>query len=620
MSESDNLVDDESIDVDNFGCSSAGSHFSILSNCSVVLRGSSYLETLKDAIEKGFKIVPKPDYEVGSYKLFNDIINQKIDSVFSAAKIAFTKGSFKKCLSHLSKAFYFDPDNVRYYLLGADTYLALKDYKSAILYYKRVCIIEPDNEKHYTKLSDIYYLYGESFFDKESFLDAFENYTLALEIKPDISLYHEKSIMCLASLNRHKECLNFINKRLTVDATNVKLLLFRANLHLMFSNSTLAYCDIKEVLSIDPANAEANKLYRDLETSANSLKEKAEELNLNCKLTEAIMKISQAISTNPSVTEYHVMRASMHRKNGDFNASVDDLILAMDELNHDSTNPVFIDALKQLLLTFNDFAVECFQKGFYEEAIILLEKAIKGEKENKALYSNRGDCFLKLEHLQFALLDYQQALELDSSDESILLRVSITYNELGLIEYDARKYVEAEEFFCSAIYHNPTVAVYYTSRAKSRYMIEKLTEAKVDTISALYFDASNKEALSMCSRLFPGKSAQDALEGEFGSLVVQALESELKNLDAGNERKAKCNLKKTSPLPRIHARSSVNLKLQECMDDKQFCFNILEEKKKLNDLVESVVQSRLDLTYSGPSVHHVTKSTSARKSARFKLN
>jgi len=49
------------------------------------------------------------------------------------------------------------------------------------------------------------------------------------------------------------------------------------------------------------------------------------------------------------------------------------------------------------LLTYNDFAVECFSKGFFEEAIILLNKAIKGEKREKGLYVNRGGRLFRLE-------------------------------------------------------------------------------------------------------------------------------------------------------------------------------------------------------------------------------
>ena len=87
---------------------------------------------------------------------------------------------------------------------------------------------------------------------------------------------------------------------------------------------------------------------------------------------------------------YISYRGSLHRRLGDYNAAIDDFLLALDKCDHNEESPVYIDSQRQLLLTYNDFAVECFTKGFYEEAIILLNKAIKGEKREKGLYINRG--------------------------------------------------------------------------------------------------------------------------------------------------------------------------------------------------------------------------------------
>ena len=83
-------------------------------------------------------------------------------------------------------------------------------------------------------------------------------------------------------------------------------------------------------------------------------------------------------------------RGALHRKLNDFNAAIDDFLLALDKCDHNEESPVYSSAQRQLLLTYNDFAVECFTKGFYDEAIILLNKAIKGEKNEKGLYINRG--------------------------------------------------------------------------------------------------------------------------------------------------------------------------------------------------------------------------------------
>ena len=75
---------------------------------------------------------------------------------------------------------------------------------------------------------------------------------------------------------------------------------------------------------------------------------------------------------------------------GDFNAAVDDLLLAMDKCQHKQDSPVYISASKQLLLTYNSFAMECFRQRHFDSAVTLLNKAIKQEKTEKGLYLNRG--------------------------------------------------------------------------------------------------------------------------------------------------------------------------------------------------------------------------------------
>lgn len=85
-----------------------------------------------------------------------------------------------------------------------------------------------------------------------------------------------------------------------------------------------------------------------------------------------------------------VTRGALYRKLNDFNSAIDEFLLALDKADHNEEDPVYAKSQRQLLLTYNDFAVECFTKGFYDEAIILLNKSIKGEKNEKSLYVNRG--------------------------------------------------------------------------------------------------------------------------------------------------------------------------------------------------------------------------------------
>ena len=82
------------------------------------------------------------------------------------------------------------------------------------------------------------------------------------------------------------------------------------------------------------------------------------------------------------------------------------------------------------------------------------------------------DCFFRTGDYQFALADYHQALELDPTDDSVRVRISVIHNEYGTFEYQNKNYSEAESRFSLAIRNNPRISHYYLSRARARYMLE----------------------------------------------------------------------------------------------------------------------------------------------------
>ena len=69
---------------------------------------------------------------------------------------------------------------------------------------------------------------------------------------------------------------------------------------------------------------------------------------------------------------------------------MDDFLTAMDKVNHQQGSDVYRNASRQLVLTYNDFAMECFRQRHFNEAVVLLNKAIKEEKTERGLYLNRG--------------------------------------------------------------------------------------------------------------------------------------------------------------------------------------------------------------------------------------
>lgn len=91
---------------------------------------------------------------------------------------------------------------------------------------------------------------------------------------------------------------------------------------------------------------------------------------------------------------------------------------------------------------------------------------------HSSLQFSCSDCFFHSSELHFAQADYLQALEMDPENQAVKSRLSIVYNEFGILDYYDRHYLESIDHLTAAIRFNPRIAAYYLSRARARYMIE----------------------------------------------------------------------------------------------------------------------------------------------------
>lgn len=63
------------------------------------------------------------------------------------------------------------------------------------------------------------------------------------------------------------------------------------------------------------------------------------------------------------------------------------------------------------------------------------------------------DCFYQKNEKQFALLDYEQAYEMDAKDETIRNRIANVYYEFAIEKYNEKKY-EVSYYFLIVNYLN----------------------------------------------------------------------------------------------------------------------------------------------------------------------
>ena len=65
-------------------------------------------------------------------------------------------------------------------------------FQSAILNYKRVCVLEPNNFEHYSRLAFIYFFQGQCLFDQKLYPEALESFSRAAEMRPEVIGYHTR--------------------------------------------------------------------------------------------------------------------------------------------------------------------------------------------------------------------------------------------------------------------------------------------------------------------------------------------------------------------------------------------------------------------------------------------
>ncbi|XP_075434643.1 tetratricopeptide repeat protein 16 isoform X2 [Ascaphus truei] len=532
-----------------------------------------------------------------------DIVKEKVAEHYKRGVDSLSREEWDKAVISFSKAINLDPDTVELYVKRAEAFLQLCDFQSVVLNLRRACSIALPREEDVALLSFTLYLQGQCLFEQGSYLDALESFTRASELQPWNSHYHMRSISCLAALGQHADCIRLVSKQLEEKRQNPDLYVVRARLYGHLSKPTLSFHDVQRALALEPQHPEARVLQETLAAKAEEAKVMAVNYAVQGQLQEALRKICIAIEHNPSSAGYHILRGTVYRRLADFSAAVDDYVLAMQLCSAQGAegSRAEAEAQSQLLLTYNDFAVHCYMKGFYEEGTLLLNKALKGERNKKELYINRGDCFFQLGELSFALADYQQALELDPSDWGVRTRIARLQDKLGLQAQQRRQYQQAELHFSEGIKEQPLLPQLYLHRARVRRCLQNTMDAQVDAVIAILLDSNNDEAVPIVMNFFPGKTLPEILSSKLSDVARCALERSRRDVPASWNENDHSLYKLAGAAPATEAERKPGVAL--CVANPQLCAEMSRSRRKINAEIHKVLNRRGCLQSTAPQIH-----------------
>ncbi|XP_051552626.1 tetratricopeptide repeat protein 16 [Myxocyprinus asiaticus] len=514
-----------------------------------------------------------------------------------------SRAQFEKAVSCFSKAILLQPHQTQFHVDRAEAYLQQCDFQSAALDYRHACSLEPQNEVYPQRLAFIYYLQGQCLYDVGMFLEALESFTKAAELKSTFQPYHMRCLACLTALGQYSDCLRLVSNWLETHGQSADLFTLRARLYHQLNQMILCNHDLRSALRLNPGCPEAHELMKRLKEAAEHSHQAAVEKALMGEFSDALAKINTALEHNPSKANYYLFRGILYRRLKDFTAAVEDLVLAVEfcgvgeespqgEMKEDSRR-LEEDAQTQLVLTYNDFAVQCFSKGLYSEAIVLLNKAIEKKRDNSEMFINRG-------------ADYQQAEEMDPDNTTIWLRLSTIHNTLGLHSYNDKKYKEAADRFSVAIKYSPGVVQYYENRAKAYSKVAKMEETKQDTIRVLILDPTNDQVVPLLLSLLPGCSLYDIMSSASAQFVKSKMMAKIQAFQLAvskESRISRMDLTKDDSQSQTASQASLaeDRPKQELKPVEVDC-KLVKRKQQLNQAVKKALHQRKPLHNDGPSL------------------
>ncbi|XP_078107627.1 tetratricopeptide repeat protein 16-like isoform X2 [Sander vitreus] len=546
------------------------------------------------------------------------IIQRKAAEHYQNGKEAMGKSQYEKAVICFSKAITLQPEQTQLYVSQAEAYLQLCDFQSSAACYKRACILEP--RAFSDRLAFVYYLQGQCLFDRGLFLDALEAFSKAAEVKPGCRAYEARSLACLTAAGHHTDSLKLVNSWMLSDGPSSDHYILRARLHKLLNQTSQCYQDVKSALVLNPTCPAAGAMLLQLQKASEQARQAAVDRALAGKLPEAFCMINIALENCPQDARLYLFRGILYRQLKDYTAAIEDLVQAVElsaeeeeeeevrgqaeaKDKKDEHGSVEEEVQFQLILTYNDFAVQCFNRGLYAEATLLLNKAIEEEKGQAGLYLNRGDCFFKQGEWCYALADYQQAEEMMQPDDpAVRLRLAVLHNSLGSFCFQDGCFQEAADMFSLAIQYNSTASQYYENRSMAFRKLLNLDGARRDFICMLILDPGNEEVPPVLMNLFPGCSVSDVLSSPTGQAIrVQLMDTIQACSSSADQQRLSEKLLKMTLTSENTAGPSVDPPVAG--KELKLCVNQPEMQLTVKSLlqVKEVVRSFL---HNRPTVHH----------------
>ncbi|KAL4464320.1 hypothetical protein ABPG72_017106 [Tetrahymena utriculariae] len=231
---------------------------------------------------------------------------------------------------------------------------------------------------------------------------------------------------------------------------------------------------------------------------ADELLKETRYLLVQNQLDRCLVNVKKGLELFPNNTQFLLIKAFILRKQGQYENSLNFLLLAFHTLRDKSLE---FEVKNQIALTYNEMGTVCFNRNKYEEAIALFNESLQFKPNDWGVITNRGDCYRMQNRIDDALKDYLKAHKIIGDKSELNLRISMMRNSRGIVLFNQKRYDKALKEFNEAIKQSDQVAQYYQNRAKCYVEMKQMQEAIEDYLLCYKLDSTNSEVGVIVNKL-----------------------------------------------------------------------------------------------------------------------
>lgn len=372
-----------------------------------------------------------------------------------------------------------DENLISEYLENAESYYEKEEYEKAVNEWNKILELNPDCEIDYFNKADAEY-------EIEKYSDSIDDYTKHLASNSDDAGAFNNRGLCKGKLKDYKDAIKDYNKAIKLEPKNPTFINNRADAYYWNDEYEKAVKDWNKVLKIDSkypiyyfekAYAENEiGLYEDaissIEDYLNENPNNEKALNLKNTINDNLSQYN-----NEKLILEYIENAESYYENKEYKKAVSEWNKVL-EINQEYNINYFRKAYAE------------DEIGQYSEAIDDYTKYLLIEPESDAAYNNRGWCKYNTNDSAGAINDYSEAIKLASNNP-------LYFNNRASVYYERKEYKKAINDWNKVLNLEPAYRIDYFNKSNSEYIVGLFQDAIISIDRYLDENPNFEKALDL---------------------------------------------------------------------------------------------------------------------------